>query len=68
MEYQKIIKFLDNTPNQPSKFRTKNWVEINNDARGTCNTNSQIKFKASMLKSSLLDYRDVMDIWLLKEL
>ena len=29
MEYQKIINFLENTPNQPTKFRTKNWVEIN---------------------------------------
>ena len=29
MEYQKIINLLDNTPNQPSKFRTKKWVEIN---------------------------------------
>ena len=29
MEYQKIINLLENTPNQPSKFRTKNWVEIN---------------------------------------
>ena len=29
MEYQKIINLLDNTPNQPTKFRTKNWVEIN---------------------------------------
>ena len=28
MEYQKIIQLLDNTPNQPIKFRTKNWVEI----------------------------------------
>ena len=28
MEY-KEINLLDNTPNQPSKFRTKNWVEIN---------------------------------------
>ena len=46
---------LDNTPNQPSKFRTKNWVEINGDAHGTYNTNSQIKFKSSMLKSSLCD-------------
>ena len=44
MEYQKIINLLDNTPNQASKFRTKNWVEINDEARGTCNTNSQIKF------------------------
>ena len=43
MEYQKIINLLDNTPNQPTKFRSKNWVEINDDARGTHNTNSQIK-------------------------
>ena len=39
MEYQKIINLLDNTPNQPFKFRTKNWVEINDDAQGTYNTN-----------------------------
>ena len=56
MEYQKIINFLDNIPNQPSKYQTKNWVEINDDARGTHNTNSQIKFRSSMLKSSLFDY------------
>ena len=42
MEHQKIINLLDNTPNQWSKFRTKNWVEINDDAQGKCNTNSQI--------------------------
>ena len=35
MEYQKITNLLDNEPNQPTKFRTKNWVEINDDARGT---------------------------------
>ena len=44
MEYQKIINLLDNTPNQVTKFKTKNWVEINDDLRGTYNTNSQIKF------------------------
>ena len=49
---------LENTPNQPSNFRTKKWVEINGDARGWYNTNSQIKFKISMLKSSLCDYSD----------
>ena len=55
-EYQKIINLLDNTPNQPTKFWTKNWVEKwNDDARGRCNTNSQTKFKTSMLKSSLCD-------------
>ena len=30
MEYQKIMNFLDNAPNLPSKFRTKNWVEMMN--------------------------------------
>ena len=58
MEYQKIISLLDNTPNEPSKLRTKNWVEINDDVRGTYNTNSQIKFETLMLKSSLCDYSD----------
>ena len=50
MEYQKIKDFLYNTLNQPSKFMTKNWVEINDDTRGTYYTNRQIKFKTSMLK------------------
>ena len=40
MEYQKIINLLDNTTNQPTKFRAKNCVEINDDALGTYNTNS----------------------------
>ena len=31
MEYEKIINLLENTPNQPTKFRAKNWVEINHD-------------------------------------
>ena len=46
------------TPNQPTKFSTKNWVEINDDEPGTCDTNSQVKFKPSMLKTSLCDYSD----------
>ena len=59
MEYQKIANLLDdNKSNQPSKFRTKNWVEINDESRGTYNVNSQIKFKTTMLKSSLRDYSD----------
>ena len=33
-------------------------VEINNESRGTYNVNSQIKFKTTMLKSSLCDYSD----------
>ena len=31
MEYQKVINLLDNTPNQSSKFKTKKWVEINDE-------------------------------------
>ena len=58
MEYQKIADLLDNTSNQPSKFRTKNWVEINDESRDTYNTNVQIRFKTSMLRSSLCNYGD----------
>ena len=31
-------------------------MEINDESRGTYNTNSQIKFKTSMLRSILCDY------------
>ena len=58
MECQKIINLLDNTPNQPPKFRTKNWVEINDESRGTYKTNNQIRSKTSMLRTSLCDYSD----------
>ena len=49
---------IDDASNQPSKFKTKNWVEISYEPRGTYNVNSQIKFKTTMLKSSLCDYSD----------
>ena len=59
MEYQKIANLIDDdVSNQPSKFRTRNWVEINDESREAYNVNSQIKFKTTMLKSSLCDYSD----------
>ena len=58
MEYQKRANLIDDASNQPSKFRTRNWVEINDESRGAYNVNSQIKFKTTMLKSSLRDYSD----------
>ena len=58
MEYQKIINLFDNAPNKPTRFWTKNQFEINNDARGTYNNDSQVKFKTSKLKSSLCDDSD----------
>ena len=58
MEYQKIANLIDDASYQPSNFRTRNWVEINDESRGAYNVNSQIKFKTTMLKSSLCDYSD----------
>ena len=58
MEYQKIANLLDNSSNKTSKLKTKNWVEINDESRGTYNDGKQIKFKATMLKFSLCDYSD----------
>ena len=58
MDYQKIANLIDDAPNQPSKFRTITWVEIDDESRGTYKVNSQIKFKTTMLKSSLCDYSD----------
>ena len=49
MEYQNIANFMDDASNQPSKFRTKNCVEINDESRRTYNGNSQIKFKTTMV-------------------
>ena len=57
MEYQKIINLLDDTTNQPSKFRTRNWVEINDESKGRYD-NSDISFKTSIIRSSLWDYSD----------
>ena len=38
MEYQKLVNLLDSASNKPSKFRTRNWVEINNDTKGVYST------------------------------
>ena len=58
MEDQKIMNLLDNTTNQPFKFGTRYWVEIDNESRGTYNVSNQIKFKTSIVRSSLWDYSD----------
>ena len=58
MEYQKIANLLDSASNKPSTFRTRNWVEINDDIRGAYSPNKQIRFKNAILRSSLCDYSD----------
>ena len=57
MEYQKIINLLDDTMNQLSKFRTRTWVEINNESKEKYD-NSNIRFKTSMIRSNLCAYMD----------
>ena len=57
-EYQKVINFLDNALNQLCKFRTKNSIKVNHQSRGFFNTNSDIRLKTTILKSSLCDYGD----------
>ena len=39
MQRQKIANLLNTESNQPSKFRTRNWVEINDDSRGAYSSN-----------------------------
>ena len=60
MGHQKIINLIDDTTNQPSKFRTRDWVEINYESHGVHNICSQIKFKTVMLMSSSCELVKVM--------
>ena len=54
MEYQKIANLLESTSDNLSKFRTKNWIEINDEWRANY-ANRDIKFKTTMLRSNLCD-------------
>ena len=59
MKYRKLTNLLDNVSNQPSKFRTKNQIEINDSVRrGAYSPDKQIKFKTSILRFRLCDYSD----------
>ena len=46
---------MANTPNQPSKIRTKNWVEINDNAWEIISPTVKLNLK---LQSSLCDRND----------
>ena len=62
MKYQKIINLLDDTMNEPFKFKTRNWIEINDKSRETYNdddddnnnnnnnNNDNIKVKTSVIR------------------
>ena len=55
MEYQKIINLLDDKTNEKSGFRTEHRVETNDDAYQTYSTETQVKFKTTMIRSNLYD-------------
>ena len=55
MEYQKISNLLESTSDNLSKFKTRNWVEINDKSREIY-ANSDIRFKTTMRRSNLCDY------------
>ena len=60
MEYQKNRNLLGTTPNEMPRFITKKWVEVH-DQSGEANDryrpNKPIRFKTSMLRSDLFDFR-----------
>ena len=58
MEYQEITNLLGNTSDKVPRFMTKKWIEIHDQSGKTYNTNKQIRFKTSMLRSDLCNHSD----------
>ena len=58
MEYQKITNLLGSTPDKVARFITTKGIEVHDQFGGTYNTNKQIMFKTSMLRSDLCDFSD----------
>ena len=71
MEYKKITNLLGTTPNEMPRFITKKWVEVH-DQSGEANDryrpNKPIRFKTSMLRSDLCDFRVRILLWKEKQL
>ena len=60
------MNLLDDTTNQQSKFRTKNWIKINDQSRGSYSIRNQIKLNISMIR--LIYVIIVMYTYMFKEL
>ena len=58
MEYQKMINLLDDTTNQPSKFRKRNSIKPNDESKDVYSAGSEIKFQTLIIRSNLCDYSD----------
>ena len=58
MEYQKITNLLGNASDKVPRFITNKWIEVYDQSGEIYNTNKQIRFKTSMLRSDLCDYSE----------
>ena len=58
MEYRKITNALGSILIKYLDLLLKKWIEVHDQSRETYNTNKQIRFKTSMLRSDLSDYND----------
>ena len=58
MDNQEITNLLGNIPDKVPRFITKIWIEVRDQSGETYNTNKQIRFKTSILRSDLCDYSD----------
>ena len=60
MEYQKITNLLGNMPDKVPRFTTRKWIKVHDQSGKTYNTNKQIRFKTSRLRSDLRDFSDAL--------
>ena len=51
------MEHQNDSTNQSSNFRTRNWIEIIDESKGRYG-NSNIRFKTSMIRLRLCDYSD----------
>ena len=61
MEYQKITNLLGTTSDNALRFITKKWIKVHDqsgNAEDRYNPSKQMRFKTSMLRSDLCDFRD----------
>ena len=60
MEYQRIKNLVDNLPaDEVPRFITEKWIEVHDQSGETSyNTNKQIRFKTSILRSDLCDFNN----------
>ena len=60
MVFQKIVNFLDTTPDDKDlpRFVTKKWIKVYDQSEGNYRLNKEIRIKTSMLRSGLCDFND----------